>query len=81
MKTARGGSEYSVNGGGFTPGTLYYVAGYINNGGNKYTVYYDCDEDSAKPIKVELEYNLLNGKPNRYISIEKVNSIPSNITE
>ena len=81
MKTARGGSEYSVNGGGFTPGTLYYVAGYIHNGGNKYTVYYDCDEDSAKPIKVELEYNLLNGKPNRYISIEKVNSIPGNITE
>ena len=79
LKAARDGDAYPVTYDGFTPGTLYYVAGYSHDGGNKYTVYYDCDDEGATPIKVELEYNLLNNKPNRYISIEKVNSIPSNI--
>ncbi len=81
MKAARSGNAYPVTFDGFTPGCLYYIEGYVHNSGNKYTVYYDCDDAGATPIKVELEYNLLNNKPNRYISIEKVNSIPSNITK
>ena len=80
MKAARSGNAYAVTMNGFTPGDVYYIEGYIHNGGNKYTVYYNCDESNAKPMKVELEYNLVNGKPNRYTSIEKVNSVPSNIS-
>ncbi len=81
LKAARNGDAYPVTFDGFTPGTLYYVAGYSHQSQNIYTVYYDCDDEGMKPIAVTLEYNLLNGKPNRYISIEKVNSIPSNITQ
>ena len=81
MKATRSGNAYAVTMNGFTPGYLYYIEGYVHNGGNKYTVYYNCDDNGAKPMKVEIEYNLLNNKPNRYISIEKVNSIPSNITQ
>lgn len=84
MKAARSGNAYPVTYDGFTPGPMYETVGYIHNGGNKYTVYYDAIGDyqgQVNPIKVELEYNLLNNKPNRYISIEKVNSIPSNITK
>jgi len=85
MKAARSGNAYPVTYDGFTPGPLYGVEGYIHNGGNKYTVYYNVTMGDyvgqVSPIKVELEYNLLNNKPNRYISIEKVNSIPSNITK
>lgn len=85
MKAARSGNAYPVTFDGFTPGPLYGVEGYIHNGGNKYTVYYNVTMGDyvgqVSPIKVELEYNLLNNKPNRYFSIEKVNSIPSNITK
>ena len=57
------------------------LVGYIHNGGNKYTVYYQHFGNESDNIKVELEYNLLNNKPNKYISIENVTSIPSNITK
>lgn len=57
------------------------MIGYIHNGGNKYTVYYSFDNwgHEQANYKVELEYNLLNGKPNKYLLIERVNSIPNNI--
>jgi len=55
------------------------LVGYIHNGGNKYTVYYQHFDNLSDNLKVELEYNLLNNKPNKYISIENVTSIPSNI--
>lgn len=55
---------------------------YVHNGGNKYTVYYHLldwyDEELGK-CKVELEYNLINGKPNKYLSIEEVDSFPENL--
>ncbi len=55
--------------------------GYIHNGGSKYTVYYSFEAfgGGKTNYKVELEYNLLNGNPNRYISIEFVNAIPNDI--
>lgn len=55
--------------------------GYIHNGGNKYTVYYQHWEEKTDIIKVELEYNLLDGKPNKYLLIEPVNSVPNNIIQ
>ena len=57
------------------------LLGYIHNGGSKYTVYYSFEAfgGGKTNYKVELEYNLLNGKPNKYIAIEFVNTIPNNI--
>ena len=59
------------------------LLGYIHNGGSKYTVYYSFEAfgGGKTNYKVELEYNLLNGKPNKYIAIEFVNTIPNNIVK
>lgn len=82
MKSQRNADVYPITMDGFTSQPFDTVVGYTHNGGNKYTVYWKSSyRDDVKPIKVELEYNLLNGKPNRYISIEFVNSIPNNIVK
>ena len=82
MKSQRNADAYPMTMDGSTPQPFDTVVGYTHNGGNKYTVYWESSyRDDVKPIKVELEYNLLNGKPNRYISIEFVNSIPNNIVK
>ena len=82
MKSQRNADVYPMTMDGFTSQPFDTVVGYTHNGGNKYTVYWKSSyRDDVKPIKVELEYNLLNGKPNRYISIEFVNSIPNNIVK
>ena len=61
--------EYSGSGGNIR------VLEYANNGGNKYTVTYgfsrfEWDMDTGVTIKVSLEYNLLQNKPNKYLSFE-----------
>lgn len=82
MKSQRNADAYPMTMDGSTPQPFDTVVGYTHNGGNKYTVYWESSyRNDVKPIKVELEYNLLNGKPNRYISIEFVNSIPNNIVK
>ncbi len=80
MKSQRNADAYPMTMDGFTPQPFDTVVGYTHNGGNKYTVYWQSSyRDDVKPIKVELEYNLLNGKPNKYIAVEFVNTIPNNI--
>ncbi len=80
MKSQRNADAYPMTMDGFTPQPFDTVVGYTHNGGNKYTVYWQSSyRDDVKLIKVELEYNLLNGKPNKYIAIEFVNTIPNNI--
>lgn len=80
MKSQRNADAYPVTMDGFTPQPIDTIVGYTHNGGNKYTVYWNSSYNAnVKPVKVELEYNLLNDKPNRYISIEFVNAIPNDI--
>ena len=61
------------------------ICGYTHNGDNKYTVYYAASNDGGEECdvywKVVLEHNAQNGKPNRYISIVRIESIPANITK
>lgn len=82
MKSQRNADAYPVTMDGFTPQPYDTVVGYTHNGGNKYTVYWNSSyNEDVKPVKVELEYNLLNDKPNRYISIEFIDAIPANIVK
>ena len=68
--------------------------GYIHNGGNQYTVYYSFAEngsDTEQIYKVVLEFKRtdrfdmmdweLNGEENKYLSFEKVSSVPSDLTK
>ena len=68
--------------------------GYIHNGGNQYTVYYRFEENgggTAQIYKVVLEFKRtdrfdtmdwkLNGEENKYLSFEKVSSVPNNLTK
>jgi hypothetical protein len=61
------------------------ICGYVHNGGNNYTVYYAASNDGGQECtvywKVVLEHNAPNGKPNRYISIVRIASIPTDITK
>ena len=58
------------------------VHGFVHNGGNNYTVYYavyeNWDDTQGTYWKVELEYNK---GIQKYTSIVKVESIPTNITK
>ena len=79
---------------GLSMGSEGYVAplGYIHNGGNQYTVYYEFEahgSSDAEIYKVVLEFNRtdkfdintwkLNGAENKYLSFEKVSSVPDNL--
>ena len=68
--------------------------GYVHNGGKQYAVYYSFEENnggSAQIYKVVLEFNRtdkfnvdnwsLNGQENKYLSFEKVSSVPGNLTK
>ena len=59
------------------------LLGYVHNGGNKYTTYYTYAPkefpDVVLIFTAELEYNRSNGKPNKYISVGKVDATPSNM--
>ena len=64
---------------------IAWVEGYIHTGGNKYTVYYGIEQRDGGFIpqywKAEIEYNLLNGNPNKYLSFMGVDTLPSNLTK
>lgn len=56
--------------------------GYVHNGGNSYSVFfhtYDYDYKVAACWKVDIEYNLIDNKPNKCISVMRVESLPINI--
>lgn len=61
------------------------ICGYTHNGGNQYTVYYAASNSGGEECniywKVVLEHNAPNDKPNRYISIVRIESIPADITK
>ena len=62
---------------------IAWVEGYIHNGGNNYTVYYGIEQRDGGFIpqywKAEIEYNLLNGNPNKYLSFMGVETLPSDL--
>lgn len=60
------------------------LIGYIHKGENRYTVYYQTaswyeDERMNGVWEVELEYNLADGAPNKYLSATKVNGVPDKV--
>lgn len=62
------------------------VEGYTHVSGNRYTVYYSAEGSylwttEEYYFKVDLEYNLLNNKPNKYLSVMRIESLPKNITK
>ena len=61
--------------------SVYDFLGYTHGGDNIYTVYYErpYGDSEASYFAVEMEYNLLDGQPNRYISIVRITSLPDNI--
>ncbi len=68
---------------GIDPGE-FKLLGYVHNGGNKYTIYYSFTPhgiDVTLNFAVELEYNKLNGEPNRYLSIGRVDELPGDMIE
>ena len=61
-----------------------WLMGYIPGEGNKYTVYFESATwDGTSRIDgiwaVEIEHNLPDGQPNKYLSATKVNSIPDKV--
>lgn len=60
------------------------LMGYIHNGENKYTLYYEFASwngaSRADGVwEIAVEYNLQNGQPNKYLSATMVNSIPDKV--
>jgi len=58
----------------------FVLLGYVHNGGNRYTTYYNFTPngiDATVPFEIELEYNLLNGKPNKYLSAQRAKQLPA----
>lgn len=65
------------------PGEFSFL-GYVHNEGNKYTIYCSRADFGFEVMpetlwKVELEYNKIDGNPNRYLSAEKVDTVPSDM--
>jgi hypothetical protein len=68
---------------GVAGSSSFCVIGYKNNGGNRYTVYYDYGEFDVDVgdivsicCEVELIYNRLDGQPNKYLSVRRVSGVP-----
>ena len=62
------------------------LIGYIPNGENSYTVYYqhnawDGTSRGDGVWAVTMEYNLPEGKPNRYLSVIKVDAVPDKVIQ
>lgn len=81
---------------GYSMGSMGHAepVGYIHNGGNQYTVYYSFEANDGGTdaiYKVFLEFKRtdrfdtmdwkLNGEENKYLSFEKVSSVPSDLTK
>ena len=63
-----------------------WLLGYLPNGENKYTLYYefvswDGTSRSDGIWEVTMEYNLPEGKPNKYLSITKINAVPDKVIQ
>lgn len=63
----------------------FALLGYVHNGGDSYTLYYDyesfeIDENGDPHIeeiwRIDVQYNLLDGKPNKYLAFDKVDTTP-----
>ncbi len=61
--------------------SIYDFVGYKHDGDSTYTIYYEKPYGDTCYFEVKLEYNLLNDKPNRYISIVRTTSLPSDLTK
>lgn len=62
--------------------SVYDFLGYKHNSGKTYTIYYKQDFGAEKYyFEVVLEYNLLEGQPNRYLSITRISALPVDITK
>ncbi len=64
---------------------FYGPLGYIHDGGNRYTVYFEYGQgiDDGEPVnywKIELEYNRLEDLPNRYLAITYVSELPNGLS-
>ena len=64
-----------------SPNVTHTPVGYTKDSQNIYTVYYQKIGGGDINFKVKMEYNLINGKPNKYLSIEQISTIPTNITK
>lgn len=63
--------------------SIYDFLGYKQNADETYTIYYQQDFGGRETyyFEVVLEYNLLDGQPNRYLSITRINALPVDITK
>lgn len=68
----------------------FYLLGYVHNGGSSYTLYYEyesfeLDENGNSRIheiwKIDVQYNLLDSKPNKYLAFDKVETTPDGMIE
>lgn len=62
--------------------TVDALLGYVHKGDNRYDTYYAftaMEFNVTLFFKVELEYNLLEGKPNKYLSIVWVDAVPEDM--
>ena len=62
--------------------TVDTLLGYVHKGDNRYDTYYAftaMEFNVTLFFKVELEYNLLEGKPNKYLSIVWVDAVPEDM--
>ncbi len=56
------------------------LLGYVHNGDKNYTVYYQCNNGvEDRYCQFELEYNRLEGKPNKYLSQGLATALPDNL--
>lgn len=57
------------------------LVGYVHNGNNNYSAYYAYSPFAGVTVyhEVKLEYNRSNGKPNKYLSFEMIDTLPDNM--
>lgn len=68
----------------------FSLLGYVHNGGDSYTLYYEYEsfelgpdwEPMVKEIwKIDVQYNLLDGKQNKYLAFDKVEATPDGMVK
>ncbi len=58
------------------------LLGYVHKGENRYAVYYECNNGvENRYCEFELEYNRLDGKPNKYLSSGIASTLPDDIVK
>jgi len=63
----------------------FILKGYKHLGGNKYETYYsfsgfDIFENLNELYKIEIEYNRKDGNPNKFLSVVRIDALPSDMT-